>query len=345
MHTSANALDTTVEANNHETHLDLQKDIVLRKADHIQKSLKQCCERFYQDLTEEAGITPLALEQWLNDNDATLKERLEEAMFLFNAQSRSHGLLDHHFAVLTMCLGLANLVELSRDMTYQLATAALFHDVGWMKLPENLFNSSDFRNPNHQNLWQKHVELASVFFPKSSIFTPEVRYLIRHHHHDIPAVREKNNLPDEIFSDDPTKISNELTLALHCLQICDYYDEAQQGIGGRTCLSPTAALREIFRMASEDDAFDEIVAIRFIQLMTVYPLGSMVKLSDGRIAQVVSANSQQPNKPTVFIDVHWNNHRAKNSNDNNITLNLAQSSLKIEHEIRRTDFPDYGILL
>lgn len=352
-HNNAVSMEIDASSSDHESsdhfYSDLQKDIFLHKTASIQKSLKQCCERFYQDLTEEPGITPLALEQWLNDNDANLKDHLKEAMFLFNAQGRSHGLLDHHFAVLNMCLGLADLVNLSKEMVYQLATAALFHDVGWMKLPANLFSSSDFQNKNHVKLWQAHVTLSSVYFSKSNIFTPEVRYLIENHHHDITPPPFNLNQGDSSGNGDAVRtchftpeISNELKLALNCLQICDFYDESQQGIGGRTCLSPTAALREIFRLASEDNAFDEIVAIRFIQLMTIYPLGSMVKLSDGRIGQVVSANSQQPNKPTVFISSKWN-QTLSTADGIDITLNLEDSSLIIEHEIRKTDFPHYGI--
>jgi hypothetical protein len=47
--------------------------------------------------------------------------------------------------------------------------------------------------------------------------------------------------------------------------------------------------------------FDPKVLMPFIRMMGVYPPGSVVELTDGRFALVVSVNAARPLKPNVII--------------------------------------------
>jgi hypothetical protein len=47
--------------------------------------------------------------------------------------------------------------------------------------------------------------------------------------------------------------------------------------------------------------FDNKVLMPFIRMMGVYPPGSVVELSDGRMALVVSVNAARPLKPNVVV--------------------------------------------
>src|SRR5690606_33904067 len=90
-----------------------------------------------------------------------------------------------------------------------------------------------------------------------------------------------------------------LNLATMLCSIADVYDamrsqrEYQQAF-------PTDRILAVLRR-NDGQQFDQHLVRRFVQLMGIYPPGSLVALSDGRLAIVTAAHAPEPERPGVRV--------------------------------------------
>jgi hypothetical protein len=64
-------------------------------------------------------------------------------------------------------------------------------------------------------------------------------------------------------------------------------------------LAPSEALAHVYARANK--AFSENIVVALVQMLSVYPPGSIVELSDGKIGLVLSLNLEARMKPMVLL--------------------------------------------
>jgi len=68
----------------------------------------------------------------------------------------------------------------------------------------------------------------------------------------------------------------------------------------RSAMLPYSAMEHLLR-GSRNGLFDPAVVRSFLQTVSMFPIGSFVELSDGRVAQVLRANAEQYIAPVVQV--------------------------------------------
>ncbi|MCK7576575.1 MAG: hypothetical protein MZV65_12190 [Chromatiales bacterium] len=91
----------------------------------------------------------------------------------------------------------------------------------------------------------------------------------------------------------------QLTYLSRIVTLVNHYDMLCNPSNPVAAITPHQALSLMF--AQSRDKFDADILAVFIRMMGVYPPGSVVVLSDGRHALVVSVNAARPLKPRVII--------------------------------------------
>ncbi|MFN3398668.1 MAG: HD-GYP domain-containing protein, partial [Sulfurimicrobium sp.] len=98
----------------------------------------------------------------------------------------------------------------------------------------------------------------------------------------------------------PQRLSGEQIDPLaRIVALVNLYDNLCNPAHPARALTPHEAQRLIFAQMRKQ--FDPKVLMLFIRMMGVYPPGSVVELTDGRYALVVSVNAARPLKPNVII--------------------------------------------
>jgi hypothetical protein len=116
--------------------------------------------------------------------------------------------------------------------------------------------------------------------------------------------------------------------------IANRFDNLVNPIEHRRALSPSEALSTLWNR--EQTAFDGALLQLFVRAMGVYPPGSIVQLSDGRIGAVVgSAPAGRPLSPKVILYAPEVPRRLS------IILDLANEELvSVERPLRLQDRPE-----
>lgn len=171
--------------------------------------------------------------------------------------------------------------------------------------------------PPEYRLYQSHVA-HSVSIAMQLGLPPEVQRTIGEHHETMDG----SGFPRQLAG-------TGMSLCGKVLALVNRYENMCNPSRPSAAVTPHEALSLIF--AQMKDRFDIAVLAAFIRMMGVYPPGSVVQLSDGRFALVVSVNSTRPLKPRVIV------HEPSVPKDEAVILNLE---LAPAAGIRRSIRPD-----
>lgn len=213
-------------------------------------------------------------------------------------------LYDHALSVSTLAVLLGRLLGYSHERLQTIAMAGLVHDVGLLRLPQNLLDVRRAFTPSEQKLYDSHPMLGMEVLKQSGGFAAEVLEIVAKHH--APPLRS---------SDDK---EGSLVESIRLTQVADVYDELLTGQGDRPPLPVRDALRLLYREGQASRVDAELTA-HLISQIGIYPLYSFVELNTGHRGIVASIQPGELLKPMVLL-THGPDHRPY---DEPMPVNLA----------------------
>lgn len=220
--------------------------------------------------------------------------------------------------VLSLLLGKA--LGLHADPLRQLGVAAFLHDVGKIRLPDQVRLSDASFAPAEYRQYQSHVALG-VEIAQQLGLPAAVQDTIAQHHEMMDGSGFPHQLP-----------GSRISQAGKVLALVNRYENMCNPVRASAALTPHEALSMIFTQMK--DRHDITVLAAFIRMMGVYPPGSVVQLSDSRFALVVSVNSARPLKPRLLV------HDPGIAKEEALILDLEQApSAGIRRSLRPDQLP------
>lgn len=175
----------------------------------------------------------------------------------------------------------AGTLDLSDEEIYIIGQAALLHDIGLCETP--FIIESTKRNNQEEALYQEHTKYGYYILKDKNIDRRVASYILYHH--------EQWN--GEGF---PNKMAGEdIPLAARIISVCETYDRLL-----RYEKYPHYQAIE-YLYGAGNYLFDSKVVNAFINNLAVYPLGSLVKLSNGEVGLVVNVRKNQGPRPIVKV--------------------------------------------
>ena len=170
----------------------------------------------------------------------------------------------------------------------KVGVAGLLHDVGYMRLPQNVVKAHwDARSD--AVVLQQHVAIGETLIQRQAHFSADIVQMVREHH----AYRDGSGYPE---GDASALLSESGQL----LGIVDYFDELIT-VGGLSGSLPAAlAIRRLYQEAQKGK-FSTPFIEAMIRTLGVFPLGTVVQLSTGEQAVVMKQHPEMGLKPRVRI--------------------------------------------
>lgn len=196
----------------------------------------------------------------------------------------------HEVTVTALALLLARDAGFSADAQRELALASLLHDIGKLRLPRFLHEDSGRMTEAERRSYRRHVELGVEMARSMQLPTNVIRAIAEHHERI-----DGSGFPAAV---DGTQIA----LASRVLAIVNRYHNLLCPIASRTGLTPYQALQQMY--GAERNHYDASLLSRFIRIMGVYPPGTLVELTDRRMAIVVASRPGASLSPRVQVLEH-----------------------------------------
>jgi HD-GYP domain-containing protein (c-di-GMP phosphodiesterase class II) len=194
-------------------------------------------------------------------------------------------------AMLSMCLG--RRINLSRRTLTSLGICALFHDLGKIEIPNEVLHKKDKLDDSELKLIEEHsLNSARLLLKIKASPDSKARILVPIFEHHL-----KYDLSGYPRAD----WKKPLTLFGKIISIADKYDTLTSSRAYRkSLLSPDRALGYMLDHAGKD--FDPILIKVFINILGVYPVGTLLRLDTDELALVVSSPSRNFSKrPLVCV--------------------------------------------
>jgi len=190
-----------------------------------------------------------------------------------------------HCAILVAIIG--NILVKSRPELIDIITAALLHDIGMSQIPDSILSKQDKLTVEDIKRIRVHADLSHNIIKKLGFFESIARIAIHHH--------EKwngNGYPGKL-------VANEIPLGSRIIAVADTYIALVNNRPYRNYVIGYNAMKAI--LSDNGTHFDPEIIKIFLKTIGIYPIGSMVKLSDQSIGRVVGINSKAPLRPQIVL--------------------------------------------
>lgn len=215
--------------------------------------------------------------------------RNPDAMLLMtNMKAVDEYMIVHAINVCVLSLIFARFMGLQRSSMQEIGLGALLHDVGEMRLPQDLLKKPGDYTPEEYATIQKHTAYG-VAILKQSQGIPESAIDIALHHHERV---DRSGYPDKLSG-------QEINRFTKIVGMIDVYDSLTSTTPYRANLSSTDVLRHMYHWRGT--LFDEELVEKFIKCLGVYPVGSTLELSNGEIGIVISSPPENRLFPKLLL--------------------------------------------
>ena len=262
----------------------------LQQADAVYKQTLTQSSKALNDIRSGSGEGLSTAKDMINSlTDLILDDATSGAMgSLLGAQDLDDIGVLHAMNVAVLSMMVGRQFDLSHEDTQMLGIAGLLHDIGEQQLPSHLQNGGGSLTADNRKAFQQHVDLGLTMLTQFPGIPEAVTNMIRQHHERIDGSGYPAHLKGE-----------QLSLSSRILMAVDEYESLINAPDVSTNLSPTEALSKLYLTGKT--TFSEEVIVALIQILSVYPPGTVVELSDKSIGLVISINLHARMRPLVIM--------------------------------------------
>jgi putative nucleotidyltransferase with HDIG domain len=194
----------------------------------------------------------------------------------------------HMVNVSVIAMAQARSLNLEGPLLREFGFAALMHDIGKVNTPLDVLNKPDKLTKDEFDQMKQHVVDGAHILRR----TPEMPALA-------PVVAFEHHLRQDL-SGYPENIGHrELNLCTQIVSIADVYDALRSNRIYREGL-PSDRIKAIMTQ-KDSPAFNTRLLRRFINLMGLFPIGTLVRLNTDEVAVVTHEHPGDPFRPQVKI--------------------------------------------
>lgn len=253
------------------------------------------------------------VDSLLQDNSVTLH--------LMGGKSKFKDIYFHSLNVAVISMMICRSKGYSAEQIKEVAFAALFHDMGKVRVPTAILNKKTEFTAPEENYFRLHTKYGLELADKIKGFSESAKLVIAQHH----ECMDGSGYPEGLKQDQIDPYAQVIGLANAYDNLCHPRLASEQRI-------PFSALSYLYKKGKHLYNVDDLNVL--IKFMGVYPPGTVVQLSNNMIGLVISVNANNILYPNVLLyDANVPRTQAP-------IIDLAGSELKIEAAIAPTRLPD-----
>ncbi len=251
----------------------------------------------------------------------SLNRNPDALMLLSRIREKDSYLLEHSLNVGILSANFSRFLGLSEDEVAMAAYSGLLHDLGKIKIPDEILHKPGRLTADEMEVMKLHVTYGVDFLTDMQLDEHLIR-VVGEHHERLDGL----GYPAQ-------KRGDEISFHGRILAITDMYD----ALTADRCYKAGMSSQKVLKILLQDSEtkLDKDLLQQYIKCMGIYPMGSLVELSNQKIAMVMKQNPSKPLKPVVKVFYTTNGNHYVTPKDIDLS---KESSLSVERSIVATDY-------
>jgi HD-GYP domain-containing protein (c-di-GMP phosphodiesterase class II) len=185
---------------------------------------------------------------------------------------------------------MGSLLKFTSHRLIQLATGALLHDVGMVKVPKAILQKKEKLTPEELNQIRTHPIHSYRVISKDLKYPEEIGIIALQHHERWDGQGYPRKLKGE-----------DINLAARIVAVADSYIAMINNRPHRNSMIGYSAMKNVLN--DNGRHFDPKILKVFLESMGIYPIGSMVQMNNSAIGRVTAVHAEAPLRPVVELIV------------------------------------------
>jgi putative nucleotidyltransferase with HDIG domain len=256
----------------------------------LRKSLIWRIRNLLQKLTRSGKLDIELLDNVVNDLFSRLEQQpLPDFLDLSYHGSVKRYISRHCLNVSKLAMFLAQSLGMSREDVREVTICGLLHDVGMMKVKQEVFTKHAALDQEEWEQVKGHPIEGALLLTKEVVLRDVVARVALEHHEKpdgtgYPAGKKKN----------------ETHVYARLINVVDTYGAMVSPRAHRLPMLPFQAMRVVMDDGAKG-MLDWDIVQAFVKALSIYPIGSYVKLEGGEVARVVRSQPEIPEKPVIAV--------------------------------------------
>lgn len=244
----------------------------------------------------------------------------QETIKLTRIRDDDYYLYSHTINVTILSIHLARQLDFSSNEIEELGIGTMLHDAGMTKIPDAVLNKEGSLTDKEYKLVQQHPRFKEEMLKDAEGLSYFARSVVLQHHERM----DRSGYPHGL---DGSEISRFARL----VAVTDSYDAMVSPREYSDRKTSYKAMQAIIRESGS--AYDKKMARYFYQNMAIYPIGTVVELSNSAVG-VVHGATDAPMRPRVKLILDENGEKKKPAPIINL---MEERSLMIDEVLDEVD--------
>ncbi len=284
---------------------------------------RQLQEKFLAQVSQGEALDIEPLAEIADEMVETMFSHGDAMLCLARIRAKDAYLMEHSMNVAILLANFGRYLGMDRPVLKELTMGGLLHDVGKVMTPDEVLHKPGRLTDAEFDIMREHAMHSRLILRATEGITEIMVEVAANHHERLDGTGYPRKLTAE-----------DLSIHSRMSSIVDVYDALTADRVYKDGMACTQAFRILLEGAGTQ--FDAELDSKFIKCMSVYPPGTLVKLSNQRLAIVIQRNRKEPLKPLVKVFYHAGRRHYEDVK----LLDLSKSSVSesIECSVDPKDF-------
>lgn len=187
--------------------------------------------------------------------------------------------------ILSVTVGLQ--LHMSVSKMTELGVACILHEIGMIRIPSQLYLSRRQLSPMEKNLLNTHPVISYTILKEMEAPLSICLAVLEHHEKE-----DGTGYPRRIHSD-------KISLYAKIISVVCSFEAITAPRTYKTAVSSFEAMVGLLK--NQGKQYDELVIKALLYSLSLFPVGSYVFLSDGKVGRVSDVNPENPKHPIVQL--------------------------------------------
>lgn len=259
----------------------------IKKARLFYVEILDAVEKIYERYSRDQHLDLNYITEYIKKMIVMIKENHDYILRLPDLENYNKDyLITHSVKSALLALTIGESLKMPQFKLIELGISALLHEIGMLKLPDNLYNFTRKLSDSEKKALTTHTILGYRLLKEFSLSQDILMGVLQHHERC-----DGTGYPQQLLAPKISDYAKIISI------VCAY--DAQ--ISERPHSASRDGYHTLMEMLKDGSKYDETALRTLLFSISLYPLGSHVILENGSIGVVVHTNKSNPKFPAVKV--------------------------------------------